>query len=108
MALIDGRARILQFLKVDDDLVERDALKVRHGSPPPAPVSWKPHRGRYTQRLTRAQALHFTKLTYKCALALGSCPTAPRAPRPPGTAPSGAAGRAAPAPGGASRPSPRS
>jgi hypothetical protein len=29
--LVDGRARILQLLRMDDDLIQRDALKVRHG-----------------------------------------------------------------------------
>ena len=70
MSPIDGRARILQFLEVDDDLVQRDTSKVRHGSPPRAPLSWKPHRGRYTQKPAGAQALQLTRITYKCALAL--------------------------------------
>jgi hypothetical protein len=38
MSLIKGRAWILQFLEVDDDLVERDTLKVGHDSPPGAAV----------------------------------------------------------------------
>ena len=56
MPSIDGRARILQFLKVDDDLVERDALKFGHVSPP-APMSWKTHRGRYPQKPSRAASV---------------------------------------------------
>jgi hypothetical protein len=39
--------------------------------PPPGAAVLEATRGRYTQRLSRAQALHFTKITYKCALALG-------------------------------------
>jgi hypothetical protein len=35
MALIDGRARVLQLLEMDDDLIQRDTLKVRHVSFPP-------------------------------------------------------------------------
>jgi hypothetical protein len=31
MALIDGRARILQLFKVSDNFVQRDTLKIRHG-----------------------------------------------------------------------------
>jgi hypothetical protein len=38
--------------------------------PPPGAAVLEATRGRYTQRLSRAQALHFTKITYKCALAL--------------------------------------
>ena len=37
---------------------------------PPVPLSWKPHRGRYTQNPSRAEALQLTKITYKYALAL--------------------------------------
>jgi hypothetical protein len=40
--------------------------------PPPGAAVLEATRGRYTQRLSRAQALHFTKITYKCALALDS------------------------------------
>src|SRR5439155_17738165 len=38
MPPVDGRAWILQFLKMDDDLVERDTLKFGHVSPPGAAV----------------------------------------------------------------------
>src|SRR6516165_4886025 len=39
--------------------------------PPGALLLEKPHRGRYTRKQPRAQALQITKITYKCALALG-------------------------------------
>jgi predicted transposase YbfD/YdcC len=69
-APIDGRARVFQFLKMDDDLIQRDTLRIRHDSSSPAPLSWSPHRERYTRNPPRAQTLQITRLTYKCALAL--------------------------------------
>jgi hypothetical protein len=35
MSLIDGRARILELLEMDDDLIQRDVLRVCHVSSPP-------------------------------------------------------------------------
>src|SRR6516225_6255040 len=46
--------------------------------PPGALLLEKPHRGRYTRKQPRAQALQITKITYKCALALGRPPIDPR------------------------------
>jgi hypothetical protein len=34
MSLIDGRAWVFQFLKMDDDLIQRDTLRFRHDSSP--------------------------------------------------------------------------
>ena len=34
MPLVDRRARVLQFLEVDDDLIETDTSKIPHDSPP--------------------------------------------------------------------------
>jgi hypothetical protein len=39
MSLIDGRAWILQLLKVGDDLIQRDTLKIGHVVTSRAPLS---------------------------------------------------------------------
>src|SRR5208283_4786364 len=71
---VDLGARVLQFLEMSNDFIQPDLSSVCHGSPPVALLFWKPHRGRYTRKQPRAQALQITKITYKCALALTPTP----------------------------------
>src|SRR5208337_3582955 len=68
---VDLGARVLQFLEMPNDLIQPDPLSVCHGSPLGALLLKKSHRGRYTRKQPRAQALQITKITYICALALG-------------------------------------
>src|SRR5262245_29238055 len=71
MPLIDGRAWVLQLLEMDNHLVERNTPTVRHGSAPGSCCRGS-HSREGTQEPHRAQALQPTRITYKCALALGS------------------------------------
>ena len=60
MSRMDGRARVLQLRKMDDDLIQRDTLRIGHVSSPPAPQWWKPHRGKgSTKSIHRASATNY-------------------------------------------------
>ena len=68
MPLIDGRAGPPVPESGRRPRRERHVAESAMFHPPGRALSWKPHRGRYTQRPPKAQALYLANLTHKCAL----------------------------------------
>ena len=64
MLLIDRRARIFQFLKVADDLIQTDTPRLHRSLSPRALLSWKILRGTYHKNHPGADSAQIAKSTY--------------------------------------------